>query len=114
MIENCGDCMEAFQINACMKNGRFEPLTKGFNAAEQYLAEHQLVPAEQQMLLIGRALTDLSADDVLYTSDGHMIQIHWFHLYGKQSHAVGACQLCVMACSVTDEPFSDGEILFLR
>lgn len=107
----------AFYIDAYMKNGELhgdkyikngELHTKG---VQKYLKQNDINVKPNRMLLVGRALTDFTIDDVLFTKGNNPIYIYKFHLYGHETDFISAGCTCAIICSFVNDELIDGDIL---
>jgi hypothetical protein len=99
---------KSFLVNAYMRYGEIQGYSNGILS---YLEKNSIRPLKGQMLLVGRALSDLSIGDKLFTPNRTQIDIYSFHLYGKILDSVSAGYTCVMICSVVNEELSTDVIL---
>ena len=91
---------KSFLVNAYMRYGEIQGYSNGILS---YLEKNSIRPLKGQMLLVGRALSDLSIGDKLFTPNRTQIDIYSFHLYGKILDSVSAGYTCVMICSAVNE-----------
>ena len=69
--------------------------------------------ADDQLVLIGRAGTDFSCSDLLYTISGIPIQPVRFYMYGSEIDRIGHGCSCAMLCKNADVNFAFNEALYI-
>ena len=99
---------KSFIVNAYMRHGEIQGYSKGILS---YLEKNSIRPLKGQMLLFGRALSDLSIGDKLFTPNRTRIDIYRFHLYGKILDSVSTGCTCVIICPDVNEELSTDFIL---
>lgn len=99
-----------FLVDACVKKEELQGYSGGI---QNYLERNDIRMGTDQMLLIGRALTDFDIENILFTPNGNPISIYGFHLYGHLVDFISEGCTCVMICSVAKEELTAGSILRL-
>ena len=67
------------------------------------------------MVLIGRALTDFSTKDTLYTRSGDPVMPVTFRFYGRKMDSIDGGCICMMLCTpLPHAAFPKNDILYLR
>lgn len=100
----------AFILNAY---GRAEKIQGYCSGILNYLEKNNISIEKNQMLLFGRALTDLYIGDILLTPKGNQIKIDGFHLYGNRLDFVSIGCTCIIICDAVTEVFTVHTILKL-
>ncbi len=99
---------EAFQIIAYLKD---DILYSNIPINKETLNTIQI--DKNQMLLIGRALTDFSSMDKLYTIFGDSITPLYFYLYGHKTDFISHGCTCTICTPILNAPFLNDNILYL-
>ena len=100
---------EAFQVFACLKNGI---LYSDIPVNSEILNTIQI--GENQMLLMGRALTNFSSDDKLYNISGDFVTPLYFYIYGHKMDFISIGCTCIILCTpIINISFSSDNLLYL-